>query len=144
MSPPAEKARSPAAVTTTRVMAPSRAHSASFAASARTIPWVTALSALDRFRVMIPAAVRTDFVSTSNRDAPDAWDEAERTAALARVRHMLDGGLDPGEVGEYAVDAMLRGDFFIFSYPDFREQIAARQAELLQAIPRDRPLTHPG
>lgn len=96
-----------------------------------------------RASVMIPAAVRTDFVSTSNRDAPGEWREAERSAALERVRQMLDAGLDSREVGEYAVDAMLRGDFYIFSHPDFRELIAARQAELLQAIPRDRPLTHP-
>src|SRR5580704_3776966 len=55
MSPPAEKARSPAAVITTRVTAGSFAQASSCSARARTIAWVTALSACGRFNVTRPA-----------------------------------------------------------------------------------------
>src|SRR6185369_8845459 len=58
MSPPAEKARSPAAIMTTRVIAGSFAHRSSSARSARTMPWVTALSAWGRLSVITPAAPR--------------------------------------------------------------------------------------
>ncbi len=58
MSPPAEKARFPAAVMTTRVMLSSSAQALSFAPSASTMSWVTALSACGRLSVTTPAAPR--------------------------------------------------------------------------------------
>ncbi len=58
MSPPAEKARSPAAVITTRVIAGSSAQSSSCARNASTMPCVTALSACGRLSVTTPAAPR--------------------------------------------------------------------------------------
>src|SRR5215468_2599689 len=58
MSPPAENARSPVAVTTMRVTAESSRQAASCAASARTIGWVTAFRACGRLRVTRPAAPR--------------------------------------------------------------------------------------
>ena len=94
--------------------------------------------------VLIPAAVRTDFSATSNRHAPAEWDPQERARALEHVRNMLDGGLDPLEVGRFVVAQMLRGAFYIFTHADFRAGIAARQAELLSAVPLTAPLTAPG
>src|SRR5579885_993318 len=58
MSPPAEKARSPLAVTTTRVTASSAAQASSWARRRSTMPWVTALSAAGRLSVTTPAAPR--------------------------------------------------------------------------------------
>src|SRR5665213_70394 len=58
MSPPAEKARSPAAVTTTRMTASSSDQAWSCARNACTMPCVTALSAFGRLRVTSPAAPR--------------------------------------------------------------------------------------
>src|SRR6185503_10325192 len=60
MSPPAEKARSPAPVTTMRVTPSSSAHASSCAASALTMPRVTALSAFGRLSVTSPAAPRRE------------------------------------------------------------------------------------
>src|SRR5665647_2641362 len=56
MSPPAEKARFPAAVITTRVIAGSLAQSPSCARKASTMACVTALSACGRLSVTMPAA----------------------------------------------------------------------------------------
>ena len=94
--------------------------------------------------VLIPAAVRTDFSATSNRHAPAEWDPQERARSLEHVRNMLDGGLDPLDVGQFVVAQMLRGAFYIFTHADFRAAIAARQAELLSAVPLSAPLTAPG
>jgi NAD(P)-dependent dehydrogenase (short-subunit alcohol dehydrogenase family) len=94
--------------------------------------------------VLIPAAVRTDFSATSNRHAPAEWDADERARSLEHVRHMLDGGLDPLDVGHFVVARMLRGAFYIFTHADFRAGIAARQAELLSAVPPSAPLDVPG
>src|SRR5262245_31861970 len=58
MSPPAENARSPAAVIITRVTAGSSAQRSSCARSATTMGWVTALSAFGRLSVTTPAAPR--------------------------------------------------------------------------------------
>src|SRR5664280_1483484 len=58
MSPPAEKARSPAAWITTRVIAGSVPQPSSWARNASTMAWVTALSACGRLSVMRPAAPR--------------------------------------------------------------------------------------
>ena len=93
--------------------------------------------------VLIPAAVRTDFSATCNRHAPAEWDEHDRTAALARVKSVTDSGLDPLDVGRYAIAAMMRGDFYIFTHPDFREHIERRNAEMLAAIPAHAPLRLP-
>ena len=90
--------------------------------------------------VLVPAAVRTDFINTSIRDAPAEWSAEERNQAMERVRRLLAGGLDPLEVGRYVVTEMMSGAFFIFTHPDFRAEIAARQAELLAAIPVATPL----
>jgi NAD(P)-dependent dehydrogenase (short-subunit alcohol dehydrogenase family) len=90
--------------------------------------------------VLIPAAVKTDFINTSIRDAPPEWTADERQQAMERVRRLLDGGLDPLEVGRHVVDEMMRGSFYIFTHPDFRADIAARQAELLAAIPLAKPM----
>jgi hypothetical protein len=57
---------------------------------------------------------------------------------------MLDGGLDPLDVGHFVVAQMLRGAFYIFTHADFRAAIAQRQAELLSAVPLSAPLTLPG
>src|SRR3954454_13147727 len=60
MSPPAEKALAPAAVTITRVTAGSSAQASSCARKASTMPCVTALSACGRLSVTIPAAPRRE------------------------------------------------------------------------------------
>ena len=94
--------------------------------------------------VLVPAAVRTQFSATSNRHAPADWDPDERARSLEHVRAMLDGGLDPLDVGHFVVAQMLRGAFYIFTHPDFRAEIAARQAELLTAVPLSASLIAPG
>jgi len=93
--------------------------------------------------VLVPAAVRTDFVATSGRDAPAAWETTAKEQSLERMRAILIRGLDPVDVGRYSVAAMLRGEFYIFTHPAFREQLVARYDELLAAIPRSQPLKLP-
>jgi len=44
-------------------------------------------------------------------------------------------------VGHLVVAQMLRGAFYIFTHADFRAEIAARQAEILSAVPDSLPLT---
>src|SRR3569833_2513096 len=108
MSPPAEKARSPAPVTTMRVTAASFAQASSCAASALTMPCVTALSAFGRFSVTSPAAPRR-----SNRIS-SVLKSATRSIPQHRARdddaHDLVGAFEDlvhAHVAQHALDGMV-------------------------------------
>src|SRR6202521_770075 len=108
MSPPAEKARSPAPRMTTRVIAGSRAHSLSLAASAWTMPCVTALSACGRFSVITPAAPhRSNRMSCS---ALKARPSIPQQVAADDHPHHLVGALEnlmDAHVAQHALDRMI-------------------------------------
>ncbi len=57
---------------------------------------------------------------------------------LARLAQ-TQAGMDPQEVGEKVLRAIRRNDFYIFSHPEFKEELQAIFAEALQALP-DEPV----
>src|SRR5215475_5435170 len=117
MSPPAEKARSPAPVMMTRVIAASSAQKSSWARKAPTMPCVTALSAFGRLRVMMPAAPRrSNRISSSltptstqrpkigsDRDHPEHAATPVQPSPLHDQPASLLGGLFRGRCLEHAI-----------------------------------------
>src|SRR5579885_1767549 len=91
MSPPAEKARSPLAVTTTRVTASSAAQASSWARRRSTMPWVTALSAAGRLSVTTPAAPRRSNRISSVIAASFIASAPRPDAGFFQARHGLIG-----------------------------------------------------
>jgi NAD(P)-dependent dehydrogenase (short-subunit alcohol dehydrogenase family) len=91
--------------------------------------------------VLIPAAVRTDFSATSARLAPTDFKDGRAAQVFDEISQVLQQGVDPADVAAFVLQRIAAGAFYIFTHPDFRQQIAARQRELLGAIPSSVPLS---
>ncbi len=59
--------------------------------------------------------------------------------AINRLASTLALGMDPEEVGETTLQAMLRDEFYIFSHPEFREEMREICDEILQSFPSREP-----
>jgi NAD(P)-dependent dehydrogenase (short-subunit alcohol dehydrogenase family) len=82
--------------------------------------------------VLCPGMVRTDLGgSVRNRQA--------RFGGPATVSALSDRGMDPDEVGERAVEGMVRGDFLIVTHPPVRELVEERMSEILAAFDAQAP-----
>ena len=89
MSPPAEKARSPAAVATMRVTSGSAAQASSARRSSSTIPWVMALRACGRFQrdeTRRPAPLAKDFSVPGHPLLRASWALRRRRASGVKSR----------------------------------------------------------
>jgi short-subunit dehydrogenase len=59
----------------------------------------------------------------------------ERT--LERLERVHASGMDPDEVGRKALQGMRRGDFYVFSHSEFKEEIRELYEEILAAMPAE-------
>jgi short-subunit dehydrogenase len=48
-------------------------------------------------------------------------------------------GMDADEVGRRALRGIMRNDFYIFSHPEFREEVRAHNEEVVRAFPDEEP-----
>ena len=87
--------------------------------------------------VLCPQAVRTDLPNNSNRRSPGSMPEA----ALGRINAMLELGLDPSDVGTYALERIRAGDFYIFTH-NVGEDVAAARFEGMRAAMRLGAIVH--
>jgi len=79
--------------------------------------------------VLCPGMVDTS-LATSPRHRPDRFGgPADDNPWLS-----LDGGMDPEDVGQLAVDGMRRGDFVIMTHPPVREIADARHRDVVDAF----------
>jgi NADP-dependent 3-hydroxy acid dehydrogenase YdfG len=90
--------------------------------------------------VLIPAAVKTEFSETSSRLAPKDFGNAQAEQVFNDIADVLRHGIAPKDVATFVLQRIADGAFYICTHPDAREAIAARQRELLAAIPTERPL----
>ncbi len=58
---------------------------------------------------------------------------------LARLAQVHEVGMEPEEIGQKVLRAIRRNDFYIFSHPEFKEELRAIFDEALQALP-DEPV----
>jgi NAD(P)-dependent dehydrogenase (short-subunit alcohol dehydrogenase family) len=56
-------------------------------------------------------------------------------ALLKRMEEAHALGMDPDEVGRRTLQGMLRGDFYVFSHPEFREELEEAHDEIMAAVP---------
>lgn len=89
--------------------------------------------------VLMPAAVRTDFNNTSARLAPSDFQDEQAAKTFRDIGAVLQGGIDPRGVADFVLQRIAEGAFYIFSHPDFRALIAAKNERLLAAIPPNEP-----
>lgn len=89
--------------------------------------------------VLVPAAVKTDFSATSARLAPSDFQTEQAAQAFADIGAVLEHGIAPATLAQFVLDRIAQGAFYIFTHPDFRDSIAARQEQLLAAIPTREP-----
>lgn len=76
-----------------------------------------------------PGLVRTAFAQSMRRHAPGADDDT-----FAFMTAAIEQGLDPRAVGRTVADAMLRGDFYIFTHPELAGIVRTRLAEIDAAL----------
>jgi NAD(P)-dependent dehydrogenase (short-subunit alcohol dehydrogenase family) len=60
-------------------------------------------------------------------------------AVVQRLAAVHALGMDADEVGRRALRGILRNDFYIFSHPEFREEVGELNEEVLQAFPDEEP-----
>jgi short-subunit dehydrogenase len=58
---------------------------------------------------------------------------------LHKLRDVHELGMDPLEVGRRALHGILRNDLYIFTHPEFAEELAEVHREVSAAIPREEP-----
>ncbi|EIZ79732.1 short-chain dehydrogenase/reductase [Novosphingobium sp. Rr 2-17] len=90
--------------------------------------------------VLMPAAVNTQFSQTSARLAPADFQDEAAKEVFQGIGNMLQHGIAPNDVARFVLERIEAGAFYIFTHPDFRDLIAGKQAELLAAIPTEKPL----
>jgi NADP-dependent 3-hydroxy acid dehydrogenase YdfG len=56
---------------------------------------------------------------------------------LTRLAQAHEAGMEPEEVGRKVLRAIQRNDFYIFSHPEFKEELQALFDEVLQALPHE-------
>jgi NAD(P)-dependent dehydrogenase (short-subunit alcohol dehydrogenase family) len=58
---------------------------------------------------------------------------------IERMEKIHAAGMDPDEVGRRALAGLLRGDFYIFTHPEFREELREVCEEVTTAFPEEDP-----
>jgi NAD(P)-dependent dehydrogenase (short-subunit alcohol dehydrogenase family) len=60
-------------------------------------------------------------------------------ATISRLASLHALGMDPEDVGRKTLNALRRNDFYVFSHPEFRDEIREICEEILQALPAEEP-----
>jgi NAD(P)-dependent dehydrogenase (short-subunit alcohol dehydrogenase family) len=86
--------------------------------------------------LVCPGLTRTNIWESPLRRAGFAAAEpGEQT--LTKFREIHACGMDPMEVGEKTLRGMLRNDMYIFTHPEFAEELAQIHEEVSGALPRE-------
>jgi short-subunit dehydrogenase len=86
--------------------------------------------------LVCPGLTRTNIWQASPA-ATQSRDAAHTDEAIARFRELCALGMDPMEVGEKTLRGMLRNDLYVFTHPEFAEELAEIHEEVLGALPRE-------
>lgn len=81
--------------------------------------------------VLLPGLVRTALVEANAARAPHGVVGADLGPELAEA---IRGGLDPETVGRMVADAIGTERFWLFTHPDLRDPVLARNEEIRQAL----------
>ncbi|MGE0387361.1 MAG: SDR family oxidoreductase [Gammaproteobacteria bacterium] len=85
--------------------------------------------------VICPGMVRTNFVRTTARLTPSLGGRAPvESAGAAAIGAGLESGMDPDSIGERTVRAVLGGEFYVMTHPEYRDIVERRFCEILAAF----------
>jgi NAD(P)-dependent dehydrogenase (short-subunit alcohol dehydrogenase family) len=87
--------------------------------------------------VLCPGLVKSSIYESEKIRPAHLSAEATRTDPefLTRLAQVHEVGMDPEEVGQKVLRAIRRNDFYVFSHPEFKEELRAIFDEALQALP---------
>ena len=87
--------------------------------------------------VLCPGLVKSSIYESEQIRPAHLSAQATRTDPefLARLAQVHEVGMDPQEVGQKVLRAIRRNDFYIFSHPEFKEELRGIFDEALQALP---------
>jgi NAD(P)-dependent dehydrogenase (short-subunit alcohol dehydrogenase family) len=82
--------------------------------------------------VLCPGIVKTGLLESSSRFRPNEFGGPTQPQE-GGMADVVQTGTDPAEIGVQVVDAIRKGDFYIFTHPGMREAIELRAQTLLSA-----------
>jgi short-subunit dehydrogenase len=87
--------------------------------------------------VLCPGLVKSAIFESEQIRPASLSAQATRTdpAFLARLAQVHKDGMEPEEVGQKVLRAIRRNDFYIFSHPEFKDELRTIFDEALQALP---------
>lgn len=85
--------------------------------------------------LLSPGLTRTN-IHESGRGRTQEFGGATIDAiAEQRIKHLLSAGMDPDEVGRRALEGVLRNELYIFTHPEFKDELDAISQRILTALP---------
>ena len=91
--------------------------------------------------LMCPGLTKTN-IHEATLHRPEKWPKTAFPADdnfIKMLAELHEAGMDPVEVGEKTLRGMLRGDFYIFSHPEFHEEFRELFDEYDRALPDEPP-----
>lgn len=81
--------------------------------------------------VLCPGLVNTALIESSARLRPSALQHGRKHDVVAPA---VETGMSPQELGRRVIDAVIDGDFYIITHPEYRDILAMRHAGILDAL----------
>jgi NAD(P)-dependent dehydrogenase (short-subunit alcohol dehydrogenase family) len=94
--------------------------------------------------VLCPGMSATNIVETTQRLRPGASEQGQAAQTAQNMTSVLAGGMSPEKIGQRVVRAIERGEFFIFTHPEWRAMAEAQVAEMLAAFGESADPDYPG
>jgi NAD(P)-dependent dehydrogenase (short-subunit alcohol dehydrogenase family) len=85
--------------------------------------------------LVCPGLTRTNIWESIAYGSGTARPADEKTVNRLRELHAL--GMDPLEVGQKVLRGMLQNDLYVFTHPEFGEELVEMHEEVLAALPRE-------
>jgi NAD(P)-dependent dehydrogenase (short-subunit alcohol dehydrogenase family) len=83
--------------------------------------------------VLCPGLVKTNIYQSSEQVRPEALKTGKKYDVIG---HDVASGIDPNDVGQRVVDAVIDNELYIITHNDYREFIKMRSDNILEAIDR--------
>lgn len=94
--------------------------------------------------VLCPGMSATNIVATTAKLRPGAAEQGSAAQTARNMSGVLAGGMDAGKIGEFVVQAVEAGRFFIFTHPEWKEMARAQFDEILDAFGASADPDYPG
>jgi NAD(P)-dependent dehydrogenase (short-subunit alcohol dehydrogenase family) len=94
--------------------------------------------------VLCPGMSATNIVETTQRLRPGASEQGQAAQTAQNMTSVLAGGMSPEKIGQRVVRAIERGEFYIFTHPEWKRLAEPQVAEMLAAFGESADPDYPG